>query len=91
MIIKKRSIKSADEVADLGLSTEAVVEVPGEAVLGDPVAEVAVVTESTGCPYEKAITCIRNAIDALGAVAKDDALARESIANLSVVLFDLKC
>lgn len=42
------------------------------------------------CPYTTAIEYIRCAIEDLGAVASTDAIARESIANLSVVLFDLK-
>ena len=33
---------------------------------------------------------IRSAIDALGEIAKDDKLARDCIANLSVVLLDMK-
>ena len=41
-------------------------------------------------PYQCAIDRIMEAIECLGAVAIDDVLARESIANLSVVLFDLK-
>lgn len=90
MIIKKRSVK-ASEVVEPEVSTEAVVEVPGEAILAEPESAVAVVEEIPVCPYEQAISFIKNAIDALGVVAKDDALARESIANLSVVLFDLKC
>lgn len=39
--------------------------------------------------YVDAIGHIRSAIDALGEVASSDSLARESIANLSVVLLDL--
>ena len=41
--------------------------------------------------YSDAIAAIRSAIEALGDVAKSgDTLARESIANLSVILFDLQ-
>lgn len=39
--------------------------------------------------YTAAQKHIKCAIDALGEKAKDDVLAKESIANLSVVLFDL--
>ncbi len=39
--------------------------------------------------YASAIGHIRSAIDALGEIAKDDELAKESIANLSVILLDL--
>lgn len=41
--------------------------------------------------YSEAIDYIQSAISSLGLAAKDgDTLAKESIANLSVVLFDLK-
>lgn len=39
--------------------------------------------------YSEAKKHIKCAIDALGKDAKDDVLAKESIANLSVVLLDL--
>lgn len=39
--------------------------------------------------YKEAQKHIKCAIDALGKQAKEDVLAKESIANLSVVLFDL--
>lgn len=42
-------------------------------------------------PYQCAMDYIYNAIECLGELAKsEDSLARESIANLSVVLLDLK-
>ena len=53
-----------------------------------PVASV--IPDFVACPYEKAIDRIYEAIDSLGELAKSDPIARESIANLSVVLFDLK-
>lgn len=41
--------------------------------------------------YQNAINSIRNAIDSLGTVAKSgDSLAKDAIANLSVILFDLQ-
>ena len=40
--------------------------------------------------YDKTIQYIRCAIDELGKIAKDDVQAKEAIANLGVVLFDLK-
>ena len=79
MKISKRAAVKANE--------EIIAEIPEEVV---------VVSEETAedvpvvCPYQEAIDCIHCAIEALGAVAKEDPLARESIANLSVVLFDLK-
>lgn len=50
-----------------------------------------VASESTEAKYADAIASIRSAIEALGSVAKSgDELAKESIANLSVILFDLQ-
>lgn len=46
--------------------------------------------ESSKSNYDETLKYIKSAIDSLGKVAKDDVIARESIANLSVVLFDLK-
>lgn len=40
--------------------------------------------------YADGIKYIKMAIDSLATVAKDDQLAKDSIANLSVVLFDLQ-
>lgn len=54
------------------------------------VIEVAEGTTQEPCPYDGAISCIKGAIDAL-AQLPDDEVARDSIANLSVVLFDLNC
>lgn len=39
---------------------------------------------------EQANAYIKSAIDELGKIAKDDVLAKEAIANLAVVLLDLK-
>lgn len=41
-------------------------------------------------PYEDACEHILSAIDCLGAIAENDDKAKDSIANLSVILFDLK-
>ena len=46
-----------------------------------------VVTESK---YDTSIKYIQKAIDSLADVAKDDQDAKDAIANLSVILFDLK-
>ena len=40
--------------------------------------------------YAESIEYIKSAISALGAVAKDDNIAKEAIANLSVILLDLQ-
>lgn len=42
------------------------------------------------CPYEDAINLIMGAIESLSVVAKDDPIAKDSIANLGVVVLDLK-
>ena len=47
-------------------------------------------TEGTCCKYDEAICSIQVAIESLAAVAQDDQIAKDSIANLSVVLMDLK-
>ena len=49
---------------------------------------VATVNGSIEC--DLASTYIKQAIDELGQVAKDDIVAKEAIANLSVVLLDLQ-
>lgn len=45
--------------------------------------------EST-CKYQAAIDLISAAVESLAEIAKDDALAKDSIANLGVVMLDLK-
>lgn len=75
MKITKRTIKACEATTDLPAEGTIVVE------SAEPVVT---------CPYTAAIDSIMNAIESLGAVAQNDELARESIANLSVVLFDLK-
>lgn len=40
--------------------------------------------------YQDTIDYIKAAIDSLGNIAQDDDLAKDAIANLSVVLLDLK-
>ena len=47
-------------------------------------------TDGTVCKYNDAICNIQAAIEILAAQAKDDQIAKDSIANLSVVLMDLK-
>lgn len=42
------------------------------------------------CKYNDAICSIQVAIESLALIAKEDRIARDSIANLSVVLMDLK-
>lgn len=60
------------------------------AVKANTIVEEVLVAPTDCNSYQCAIDHILSAIDCLGEIAKDDSLARESIANLSVVLFDLK-
>lgn len=46
--------------------------------------------QPTECKYQSAIDLINAAIESLAEIAKDDVIAKESIANLGVVMFDLK-
>lgn len=79
MNITKRSIKSAEELENL------------EPVLGpDEMVEEEFVEEAPVCSYDECIQHIHEAIDCLAVCAKDDPIAKESIANLSVVLLDLQ-
>lgn len=45
---------------------------------------------TSDCKYGDAINCISAAIESLAVVAKDDPIAKDSIANLGVVMLDLK-
>lgn len=42
------------------------------------------------CKYGAALSLIQGAIEALAEIAKDDPIAKDSIANLGVVMLDLK-
>lgn len=42
------------------------------------------------CKYANAISFISAAIESLAEIAKDDQIAKDSIANLGVVMLDLK-
>lgn len=42
------------------------------------------------CKYDSAICFIQSAIESLAEIAKDDQIAKDSIANLGVVMLDLK-
>ena len=80
-ITKKQPVKASDEIA--------VVEVP---VVEETVApEVPVVEEAAcACKYQPAIDLISSAIESLAEIAQGDQIAKDSIANLGVVLLDLK-
>ena len=45
--------------------------------------------DNSASKYGEAVDHIKAAIESLGVIAADDDLAKDSIANLSVVLFDL--
>ena len=48
------------------------------------------VCEPNCCKYQNAIDLISAAIESLAEIAKDDCIAKDSIANLGVVMLDLK-
>ncbi len=48
------------------------------------------IVELAPCKYEDAINLIGAAIESLAQVAKEDEIAKDSIANLGVVMLDLK-
>ena len=78
MKISKKSIKANTAIVNV------------DDVISPEISEPSTCAE-TCCKYTGAIECIKSAIDALGEVAADDELAKESIANLSVILLDLSC
>lgn len=53
-------------------------------------AEETIVLVEPACKYADAIELISCAIESLAEVAKDDQIAKDSIANLGVVMLDLK-
>lgn len=61
------------------------VPVPDTTVIGNP-SEIMTVAS----PYDNAKDFIQSAINSLASVAANDPIAKESIANLAVVLFDLQ-
>ena len=77
-ITKKQSVKASEELA-------AIVE--PTAVVSEPVVSVDPICE---CKYQSAIDLISSAIESLAEIAKDDQVAKDSIANLGVVMLDLK-
>ena len=48
------------------------------------------VNEAPKATYDEAISFIRSAIESLGVSGADDEKAKDAIANLSVILFDLQ-
>ena len=60
----------------------------------DPINNAIVVQELEApckpCKYDNAIELISAAIESLAEVARDDEIAKDSIANLGVVMLDLK-
>ena len=52
--------------------------------------EVPAAAEIQGCKYDNAIQLISAAIESLAEIARDDQIAKDSIANLGVVMLDLK-
>lgn len=60
----------------------------------DPINEAIIIQELAPpcqpCKYDDAIQLISAAVESLAEIAKDDELAKDSIANLGVVMLDLK-
>lgn len=82
-ITKKRSIKASEDINNSVTEQELVVQ---PECTTEEIIESTVVT----CKYQCAIDLISAAIESLAEVAKGDEVAKDSIANLGVVLFDLK-
>lgn len=82
MKISKRSVKACETAVCTDDATAVVVDTA-------PIVDLFPCVDSQSV-YTQAIDHIRSAIEVLGPIARDDSVARESIANLSVVLFDLK-
>lgn len=79
---KKKSVK-ASEVFDKALVIEPSVESVETAPLDPP-------CSACECKYQNAIDLISAAIESLAEIAQDDEIAKDSIANLGVVMLDLK-
>ena len=60
----------------------------------DPINEAIIIQELAPpwqpCKYDDTIQLISAAVESLAEIAKDDELAKDSIANLGVVMLDLK-
>lgn len=74
---------------NLSVSAEGVCDSCGAKKGEEPVKSGGAVTTENTSKYADGIKHIRAAIESLGGIAHEDPIARESIANLSVVLLDL--
>lgn len=81
---KTQSVK-ANEIIPSSLVAPSA-EIPNTTVVG-PVAEIQVQTD---CPFTQAKDFIQSAINSLATVAGESQIAKDSIANLAVVLMDLQ-
>lgn len=87
MKIKKSSVQAAKQQPVKASDEFVCAEVPGDSCeSAECVGAVATVCDK----YAEAICSIQAAIECLACCAKEDPVAKDSIANLSVVLFDLK-
>lgn len=75
----KAAVNASDEILVVPDSAEVTAE-----VVAEPEA-----IESE-CKYQCAIDLISSAIESLAEIARDDQIAKDSIANLGVVMLDLK-
>ena len=94
MKISKKSINSSENIeTEVQSKEQSEVKANEALIVEDPTLEEvaeAVVTEECCCKYDKAINLIQCAIESLAEIAKGDEVAKDSIANLGVVLLDLK-
>ena len=89
---KAKSIKASEEtLEELGID-EPIVEEPVEDIVEYPEEVIEEAPEDVPelNPYGSVCDQIQSAIDILAGRAETDELARDAIANLSVVLFELK-
>lgn len=85
MKITKKSTNKKSVNASIAYPDDTVV------IVEEPVAEVCEEPcDTCGCKYQNALDLISGAIECLAEIAKDDQIAKDSIANLGVVMLDLK-
>ena len=75
-ITKKKPVTACNDVINQALVIEE--------------ADIPVEVEIPVCKYQNAVDLISAAIESLAEIAKEDEIAKDSIANLGVVMLDLK-
>lgn len=82
IVSKKTKVTAAEEVIEQEVENV----VPAEGVVEEPAAENIPCIDPKACALEH----IMEAIKSLTKIAKTDSVAKDSIANLAVVMFDLQ-